>query len=40
MRRSVLGCLFVLALPATAQDATDKIIDRALASNSAWETNR
>src|SRR5689334_2298058 len=38
MRLSVVGCLFALAVPVFAQDATDKIIDRALASNSAWET--
>jgi carboxypeptidase Q len=38
MKLPVVGCLLALALPVFAQDATDKIIDRALASNSAWET--
>ncbi|HEV8432841.1 MAG TPA: M20/M25/M40 family metallo-hydrolase [Thermoanaerobaculia bacterium] len=38
MRFSVVGCLFLLAIPVFAQEATDKVIDRALASNSAWET--
>jgi len=39
MKSSVVGCLLAaLALPVAAQDAADKIIDRALASNSAWET--
>ncbi|HEX7191688.1 MAG TPA: M28 family peptidase [Thermoanaerobaculia bacterium] len=38
MRLSVVGCLLAVSLPLFAQDATDKIIDRALASNSAWET--
>jgi len=38
MKLSVVGCLFLVAFPAMAQDAADKIIDRALSSNSAWET--
>jgi len=35
---SALCLLTCVAVAAHAQDATDKIIDRALASNSAWET--
>jgi len=38
MKLSVAGCLLVVALPVFAQDAADKVIDRALTSNSAWET--
>lgn len=38
MKWPVVACLFALALPAFGQEAADKIIDRAFASNSAWET--